>query len=420
MTLIGANIGGLADGSGNVASTNYNVPDPRLIIDAGLQAARIGFKSERWYDAPNYQLALLTSVAKPLTTAKVMAIIDAHEFGSVWSEAAGATIGLFTQPGLDLFQKLWADIVARILALGLDMDYLCLGLQNEPGKGMSDVDAMATVYQPIITAARAAGYKGYFAVPEWESSNASNISPKTPYLAKVVDPLNRTVLELHGYGDGSNQGLGDVSANVTTIHDRFVGAGQWFALEGRAAGFLGLLAGEFGAPNDSLSEQDFTNAVHLFTMEQPGVWWAATAWTMDTWLNKNGNFLGSAVAPTPNLTVLMGAETPLVVYLAGDAYQGVPIANILVDSRVVLENVTVAAIRTGAPQAVRVPGVLSPGAHTVGVQFIQDAWGGKVGLDRNLYLLAITYAGMPCTVCPGDFAALPSAGIHTISITVPG
>ena len=47
MTYYGANIGGLADGSGtgNVAWTDYNIPDPTVITKAGLDIARIPIKS---------------------------------------------------------------------------------------------------------------------------------------------------------------------------------------------------------------------------------------------------------------------------------------------------------------------------------------------------------------------------------------
>ncbi len=235
----------------------------------------------------------------------------------------------------------------------------------------------------------------------------------------VVDPLNRTVLELHNYGDKTGEGLGDVSAGPTTMHDRFSGAIAWFRTGGKAAGLAGLFMGEFGSPDDAVSAADFSNAVNLF-MASTDVVWGFAAWTMDTWLAKNGNFLGSASAPTTNLLDLENAGTPLCVYLAGDSYQGAPVATILVDGVAVLSGISVTATRTGAPQAVRVPGVLTAGAHTVGVEFVEDAWGGGIGKDRNLYVLGVTYEGALCAGCPGDFAALATAGTHTVAIVVPG
>ena len=141
---------------------------------------------------------------------------------------------------------------------------------------------------------------------------------------------------------------------------------------------------------------------------------------MDPWLVNNGNYLGTAAAPTANLADLEDATTPLVVYLMGDSYQGPAVASITVDGKTALSNIAVTASRTGAPLAVRVPGVLSAGSHNVGVGFLQDAWGGSPATDRNLYVVAITYNGAPCCGCPGDFAALPSAGSHTTTISVPG
>ena len=419
MTLIGANIGGLADGSGNVAGTNYNIPKPSVILDAGLKLARVGFRTERFYNAPGYVTALLGTVGKPLTAAGVMTVFNLHEFGSVWSAAAGATIGIATQPGTGLWLKAVSDLVAAIKAEGLDEDNTCLGLENEPGNALSDADWMATCWQPAVTAARAAGYTGWIEVPESGSQQASNISVAHPYGASVVDPLNRTVLGVHNYGDASNEGLGDASASATTMAGRFANAAAWFRTSGKQQGFAGLFASEFGAADDPISSADFDAAVAEFEAA-PDVWWGIAAWTMDPWLAKNGNYLGTAQVPTPNLLDLEEAETPLCVYLAGDNYQGPPVANILVDGKVVVANVSVVAGRAAAPQAVRVPGALTPGHHTVGVQFLEDAWGGGPAIDRNLYLVVITYDGQLCAGCPSDFAALPSAGTHTVAITVPG
>ena len=417
MTLIGANIGGLADGSGLVANTDYNIPKPSVITDARLTLARVGFKTQRFYDAPGYVTALLGTVGKPLTAGGVMTVFNLHEFGSVWSAAAGATVSIATQPGTGLWLQAVSDLVAAIKAEGLNEDQACLGLQNEPGNALTDAEWMATCWQPAITAARTAGYTGWIEVPERGSQQASNISLASPYGASVVDPLNRIVLGLHNYGDASDQGLGDASASTTTMATRFAGAEAWFRASGKAQGFAALFASEFGGPDDPTSSADFDNVVAEF-MAAPDVWWGIAAWTMDPWLAKNGNYLGTAQAPTANLLDLEQAGTPLAVYLAGDSYEGAPVANILVDGKVVLSGVSVTASRTGAPQAVLVPGALAAGPHTVGVQFVQDAWGGGIGLDRNLYLLAIEYGGKPCCLCPGDFAALTTAGTHTVTVQV--
>ena len=418
MTLIGANIGGLADGSGLVAGTDYNIPKPSVILDAGLSITRVGYKTQRFYHAPGYVVAMLDTVAKPLVAAGVMVVLDPHEFGSVWSDAANATISIASEPGTELWLKALLDLVAAVKAAALDEDHLCIGLQNEPGNALGDAAWMATCWQPAITQIRAAGFTGWIEVPVGGSQEAYKVSVAKPYPASVVDPLYRIVLGVHGYGDASNEGLGDASASATQMVGRFSGPIAWQWASGTRQGFTGIFASEFGTSSaDPVSQADFAAVVALFE-GRPDAVWGATAWTMDPWLAKNGNYLGTASAPTANLLDLEEVRTPLVVYLAGDSYQGPPVATITVDGAVVLADVSVTANRTEAPQAVRVPGVLAAGKHTVGVSFLADAWGGGVGLDRNLYVVAVEYAGSPCCLCPGDFAALATAGTHTVGIEV--
>ena len=422
MTFIGANIGGLADGSGNIANTDYNIPDPQVILDAFLTAGRIPFTSARVCTAPGY-ISTVTSVAAPLVAAKAAVVLDPHDFGNVWDPAASAPVSIATAHGAALHSSLMASMVGAVKAAGLDEDYVCIGLMNEPGLALDDVGFMETCWQPAVNTLRGAGFKGWIEIPIAGSQEAYKVTPATPYPARVSDPLNRCLLGGHSYGDLSNKGLGDASGSATEIADRFSGLIAWFRESGTQQGFAGIVASEFGtASTDPVSQADFARAMALF-VASPDAVWAATAWTMDPWMRGNGNWLGTEAAPTANLTTLEEAATPaetsLVVYLAGDSYAGPPVANILLDGEVVVSNVTVTATRMGAPQAVPVPAMLTPGAHTVGVQFQSDDYGGSPAEDRNLYVLAITVGGKLCCGCPGDFAALPSAGTHEATITVP-
>ena len=421
MTYYGANIGGLADGpaTGNVAWTDYNIPDPTVITKAGLDIARLPIKSERFYAAPGYQ-ATLINLVKSLTGARVMVVIDPHDFGNTWNTATSGWNNIGSAPGTGLLMQLLKDVFALLKAAGIDEDMLCMGLQNEPGTSLTDYQFMATCWQPAVGLLRAAGYTGWIEVPVNGSQEAYKVSPSSPYGSSVADPLNRTLLGLHDYGDASNEGLGDASAGPAEMAGRFSGAIAWFRESGAKQGFAGLSASEFGtASTDPVSTADFANQVGLF-QAAPDAVWAAIAWTMDPWLVNNGNFLGTAAAPTANLTDLENATTPLVVYLMGDSYEGDAVANISVDGKTVLSSIDVTATRSSAPQAVRVPGVLSAGTHEIGITFVQDAWGGSPQRDRNLYLTAILYDGQACGGCPSDFVALPSAGTHVTTITVPG
>ncbi|NPD67319.1 cellulase family glycosylhydrolase [Lichenicola cladoniae] len=307
MTLIGYNDGGLADGSGNVAGTNYAIPRPAPFLATGLDIIRIGFKSERYATAPGYVATLLGTVARPIVEAGRIAWLNMHNFGSVYNPTLKATEQFSAADAPTLFLAQWKQIQADVAAAGLDQTKLGYGLMNEPGNAHSDVDAMALFYQPVITALRVAGYLGYFEVPRQGSQEASAITLAKPYSATVHDPLNRTLLGVHNYGDASNEGTGDDSSSATTMVGRFTGAIQWMQQKGAAAGFFGLIVSEFGTNNSAVSVQDFSSVVDLF-MSSEGAVWGFTTWTEDPWLANNGNYLGTLAAPTPNLSKLLAAK----------------------------------------------------------------------------------------------------------------
>ena len=87
--------------------------------------------------------------------------------------------------------------------------------------------------------------------------------------------------------------------------------------------------------------------------------------------------------------------------LSEDAYQGDAQFTVSVDGKQLGGAQTVSASHAaGQTQAVSVGVSLTPGSHTVGVSFINDAYGGSPSSDRNLYVNSVTYDG----------AAAPMAG----------
>ncbi len=88
------------------------------------------------------------------------------------------------------------------------------------------------------------------------------------------------------------------------------------------------------------------------------------------------------------------AGDQLVVDLSEDAYQGDARADILVDGNQVGGPVTVTALHgSGATQAFAIDGTWGSGPHTVGVTFLNDAYGGTATTDRNLYIDAVSDDG---------------------------
>ena len=107
------------------------------------------------------------------------------------------------------------------------------------------------------------------------------------------------------------------------------------------------------------------------------------------------------VAPAP-------ATDTLVLNLAEDAYQGDAQAIVTLDGKAVGGTVTVTALHNqGKSQTITFTGKWGTGAHDVGVQFINDAYGGSSATDRNLYVNAATFDGQ---AAPAAFANLYSNG----------
>ncbi|WP_135468734.1 carbohydrate-binding domain-containing protein [Crenalkalicoccus roseus] len=76
---------------------------------------------------------------------------------------------------------------------------------------------------------------------------------------------------------------------------------------------------------------------------------------------------------------------------------------------------TAQALRgSGTHDTVTVKGDWGPGNHTVGITFLNDAWGGSRALDRNLYLEGATYNG---AAVPGAFLALEREGTQNFVFT---
>lgn len=98
----------------------------------------------------------------------------------------------------------------------------------------------------------------------------------------------------------------------------------------------------------------------------------------------------------------------LTLALSEDAWRGDAQAVVTVDGKQVGGAVTVTALHAqGKPQAVTLTGPWGAGTHDVGIQFINDAYGGTSATDRNLYVDGVSFNGR-ASVTPA--AALYSNG----------
>jgi hypothetical protein len=125
---------------------------------------------------------------------------------------------------------------------------------------------------------------------------------------------------------------------------------------------------------------------------------------------------GAASFGVQDATPATTPATPdtLVLKMSQDAWQGNAQYTVSVDGKQVGGTYTAhAAHSAGATEAVTLHGNWGPGDHTVSVAFLNDAYGGAVGADRNLYLDGATYNGADIA---GAEAVLVNAGAASFAM----
>jgi hypothetical protein len=96
-----------------------------------------------------------------------------------------------------------------------------------------------------------------------------------------------------------------------------------------------------------------------------------------------------------------GATTPaspaadtITLKLSEDAWQGDAQFTLSIDGKQITTPESVTALHSaGASEAFSFAGNLGAGSHTIGVSFVNDAWGGTASTDRNLYINGISVNG---------------------------
>ncbi len=92
-------------------------------------------------------------------------------------------------------------------------------------------------------------------------------------------------------------------------------------------------------------------------------------------------------------TIGSGADS-LVLRISQDAYRGSAQFTVRVDGTQIGGPLTAESLhRNGQSDTVTLKGDWAAGAHTVTVNFLNDAYGGTAATDRNLYVDAATYNG---------------------------
>ena len=111
------------------------------------------------------------------------------------------------------------------------------------------------------------------------------------------------------------------------------------------------------------------------------------------------------------------AADTLTLGVSEDAWQGDAQYTVSVDGKQVGGIYTATASHAaGQTNQQTISGLFGRGAHTVGVTFINDAWGGSNATDRNLYVNAVNYDGTQVAVTPIALFSNGTASIATPAV----
>jgi hypothetical protein len=129
---------------------------------------------------------------------------------------------------------------------------------------------------------------------------------------------------------------------------------------------------------------------------------------------------GGSPAPTPDTftadNFILDDSTPsvadqLLVHVSEDAWNGDAEFAVRVDGKQVdIVQTTTASHAQGQVDNISLVGHFGAGPHTVGIQFLNDAYGGSADTDRNLYVEGITFNGVDY---PGEGQPNTGAGADT-------
>ncbi|MGI4801841.1 MAG: cellulase family glycosylhydrolase [Janthinobacterium lividum] len=116
---------------------------------------------------------------------------------------------------------------------------------------------------------------------------------------------------------------------------------------------------------------------------------------------------------------LAAATDTLTINVSEDAYLGDAVFTLLVDNKKTGGNLTPTALHSlGQNQNFTVTGSWGPGAHTVTIRFLQDAYGGS-GKDRKLYVNSVTYNGVASTDTNVELSSAGSVDFPTLAAATP-
>lgn len=411
--------------------TDYIYPSHQEIdyyAAKGMTVFRLPFLMDRMQDVANgslnqTQLGYMDSVVNYATSKGIKVVLDPHDYGY----EHGTLIA--DSSSVAAFASFWQKLAAHYVN---DANVI-FGLQNEPHV------QTAAQWLPAVNAAlaaiRNAGATQEVLVPgvTWESAMQFTSNGSSTTLASgVKDSAQNYAFEVHQYldddGSGTSTSIANGDANIGA--KRLEAVTQWAKETGNR-----LFLGEVGVGTDPSSTAALANML-TYMQQNADVWqgvtyWAGGPWWGDTSYSIEPTGLGTSnvtdrpqmavlakyvpMAPPSKVTIGTGAHT-LALAVFEDAWQGDAQFTVSVDGKQIGGTQTATASRSaGLVQTFVVMGDFAAGSHIAAVNFLNDAYGGTPGSDRNLYLSGAQADGVSVQ---GASLTLLSGGVQSFSFSV--
>jgi hypothetical protein len=205
---------------------------------------------------------------------------------------------------------------------------------------------------------------------------------------------------------------GDAAFTVKVNGQQVGGTYTANALHSTGDGQQVSLTGDWGSGINDVQVSFINHAwgrnLYVNSIEENGVAYAGTSAAMP----KNGTDSFAVGGATP--TEAAPPDT-LTLHLSEDAYQGDAMFVLYIDGKAVTTPQVVTALHdANKTQGFTFTGNWGAGTHTVGVGFVNDAYGGSASTDRNLYINGVTVNG---TVEFSGTKAQDSHGISNFTVT---
>lgn len=297
--------GGGAPGRLGVQYTYPTKAEIDYYSSLGFTVIRVPFMWERLqpslYGALSEQdRALLREVVDYATGKGMVVVLDMHNYARRATGANYGTVSLIgsAQVPVDALTDGWARIAADYRSNAR----VWLGLMNEP-YGISAAQWWP-VAQQLVKDLRGQSINNTLLVPgtSWTGAHSWTSSGNAAAAEGFVDPINKSVFEVHQYLDADSSGKGP--SCVTGSGARVAGVINWAKARG-----VKLFMGEMAASGEGACGVEYRDMLNR--MESSGVFAGWTAWGGGTWWVANYPFRTLTTAwpdtsqTTPHLKYLL-------------------------------------------------------------------------------------------------------------------